>query len=988
MSSITTQQTKLDLELVPKEKQLEIGKCNGRLNPGKKQREPTFQVVLDALALTPCYFAFLATADVLEVYMYQFWDSSHKDIFQICPKVHGQNFDERPTDKDIVSFFKELGHTRDIKSITDVIVDHMHQPWITFATIINMSLFGKTTGLDKLRLSRAQILWGMYYKKNVDYVELLWEDFTYQIDNRVSPEEPTRKSKRVKRPAKKSTNAPTAGVVIRDTPVTLLSKKKEKMTVEKLKGIELLSEVALTEEAQYEEVRKKSLRDFHKTHPSGSGIVTSAAKIKPSVTNEGTGAKPGVPNVTQEESTESEAESWGRDEDDSNNDHDSSSEANDQESDSGDNNTQSDNEKGSDSEHETDENETGSESDQEENEEEVKDDEEEKDDEFVKTPSNYTDDEDETNVESKVEDNIKGNKDKGMDYTTNQFDDDVDVRLNKPVNVDEGLIQKEGTDAKMINVQQGNENLETTLNQVIEDAHVTISTIAKKTEVPVTSSSYSSFSASKFLKILDIPHTDAEIISPMDVHVHHEVPSNQIPTLLTVSISVITKYSPVYTTIISQSLPSFTPPPPQSTPTPPLTTKATNPLSALLNFASVFPFNDRVSALEEDVAELKKDDLLNTQVTALVDEHLDTRLGATKDEFMSYLSASITARITEQSTYEAAALLTEFELKKILIDKMDESQSYLTAAEHREFYDGLIKSYDLDKSLFSTYEKVYSLKRIRKDKDKDEDPSARSDWGLKKRKTSKDVEPTKEEPEFEVVDSDKPQDQEENLGDDDDDEEPKRKTPQQGPNQSWLINLASSADKPSKTFDELMSTPIDFFVYIMNGLKITKCYKALSKKLDWDNLEGGDYPFDLTKPLPLVMNGNRQMVPVDNFFNNDLKYLQGGILTMTYTTSTTKTKAAQYDLQGIEDMVTNIWSPVKVSYDKYALWGISHWRQQRKTFYTYARGLESSHDVYSTKCILSVSRVEVMRKHGLTNLSGDDVSDFAIWYRIFTKGQK
>ncbi|GJZ23819.1 hypothetical protein Tco_0561278 [Tanacetum coccineum] len=158
MSSITTQQTKHDLELVPKEKRLEIVKCNERLHPGKKQREPTFQVVLDALALTPCYFAFLATADVPEVYMHQFWDSIHKDIFQICPKVHGQNFDELPTDKDIVSFFKELGHTRDIKSITDVVVDHMHQPWITFATIINRSLFGKTTGLDKLRLSRAQIL--------------------------------------------------------------------------------------------------------------------------------------------------------------------------------------------------------------------------------------------------------------------------------------------------------------------------------------------------------------------------------------------------------------------------------------------------------------------------------------------------------------------------------------------------------------------------------------------------------------------------------------------------------------------------------------------------------------------------------------------------------------------------------------------------------------------------------------------------------------
>ncbi|GKE66383.1 hypothetical protein Tco_1520544 [Tanacetum coccineum] len=132
---------------------------------------------------------------------------------------------------------------------------------------------------------------------------------------------------------------------------------------------------------------------------------------------------------------------------------------------------------------------------------------------------------------------------------------------------------------------------------------------------------------------------------------------------------------------------------------------------------------------------------------------------------------------------------------------MDASQSYLTVAEHRECYNGLIKSYDLDKSLFSTYDKVYSLKRSQKDKDKNEDPSAGSDRGLKKRKTSKDAEPTKglkakesqtgsskgtqsqskssrnfvqaEEPEFEVADSDMPQDQEENPGNDDD--EPKGK---------------------------------------------------------------------------------------------------------------------------------------------------------------------------------------------------------------------
>ncbi|GJR00580.1 hypothetical protein Tco_0523564 [Tanacetum coccineum] len=49
----------------------------------------------------------------------------------------------------------------------------------------------------------------------------------------------------------------------------------------------------------------------------------------------------------------------------------------------------------------------------------------------------------------------------------------------------------------------------------------------------------------------------------------------------------------------------------------------------------------------------------------------------------------------------------------------------------------------LDKDLFESYGKVYSLKRVREDKDKDEDPPAGSDQGLKKRKTSKGVEPSR-----------------------------------------------------------------------------------------------------------------------------------------------------------------------------------------------------------------------------------------------------
>ncbi|GKD59646.1 hypothetical protein Tco_1297155 [Tanacetum coccineum] len=136
------------------------------------------------------------------------------------------------------------------------------------------------------------------------------------------------------------------------------------------------------------------------------------------------------------------------------------------------------------------------------------------------------------------------------------------------------------------------------------------------------------------------------------------------------------------------------------------------------------------------------------------------------------------AKVSSQphSTYEAASTLTEFELKKILLYKME-------------------------KNFFFSYD-VYSLKRNRKDKDTDEDPSVGSDRGLKKRKLSKDVEPTtgpkkkystygsskgtksqskssgksiqSEEPVFEVADSDLPQDQEGNLGDNED--EPRNET--------------------------------------------------------------------------------------------------------------------------------------------------------------------------------------------------------------------
>nr|GEW34807.1 zinc knuckle CX2CX4HX4C [Tanacetum cinerariifolium] len=150
--------------------------------------------------------------------------------------------------------------------------------------------------------------------------------------------------------------------------------------------------------------------------------------------------------------------------------------------------------------------------------------------------------------------------------------------------------------------------------------------------------------------------------------------------------------------------------------------------------------------------------------------------------------------------------------------------------------------------------------------------------------------------------------------------------------QTWLSRIAQK-EKPPLTFDELMSTPIDFSIYVMNNLKIDnltqkilvghafnlfkgtcksfveleynfkECYKAVTDRLDWNNPEGHEYPFDFSKLLLLIEAQGRQVVPANYFFNNDLEYLKVRSSSRKYTTSTTKIKAAKYvNFEGIEDM--------------------------------------------------------------------------------------
>ncbi|GKA04657.1 hypothetical protein Tco_0683777 [Tanacetum coccineum] len=316
MNTTQAQQKALDDALVAPADRLEFGKCNMRLNTDIKPKEATLQVVLDALALTPFYQAFLITAEVPAIYMQEFWANVtiHKssirftinkkkfslnvevfrEILRIYPKIPGQP----PLEHDILSFLRDLGHTIDIHYITDVSIDHLHQPRRAFATIINKCLSGKDTAYEKIRLSRAQILWA---------------------DSDTSP--------------KKKTAPATKGSRLKSsTKVAKSDKNKQPTTIPKTKGLVVLSEVALTEAEQMKLATKRSKIQFHSSHASGSGDgVDTQSKVpdeqqqKVSGTNEGAGVGPEVPDVPKYKS-ESEEESWtfSQGDDDDNNDDDES----------------------------------------------------------------------------------------------------------------------------------------------------------------------------------------------------------------------------------------------------------------------------------------------------------------------------------------------------------------------------------------------------------------------------------------------------------------------------------------------------------------------------------------------------------------------------------------------------------------------------------------------------------------------------------------
>ncbi|GJT20507.1 hypothetical protein Tco_0890444 [Tanacetum coccineum] len=299
---------------------------------------------------------------------------------------------------------------------------------------------------------------------------------------------------------------------------------------------------------------------------------------------------------------------------------------------------------------------------------------------------------------------------------------------------------------------------------------------------------------------------------------------------------------------------------------------------------------------------------------------------------------------------------------------MTKSKSFNKSPKQIALYHALMKSILKDEDAIDEGVAEKLKKRKPNNTDKDEGPSAGSDRGKCAQA---------EETMFEARDTQGPQNLGEDTGNTDEPlvvnfdpkdwfKKPKRPPT---PDPEWNKGRSTENNPTQKRLRPAYNIlKGNCRSYVELDYNIEECYKAQTGQLDWNNPEGDRYPFELSKPLHLVMSGNRQIVSVDYFFNNDLAYLQGGSTDITYTTSLTKTKAAKYELPGIEYMVPNFWSPVKVAYDNHALLGTSHWGPKRQSFYGYASNMVSIHDVYSTKRILAVTNVKVKEWYGYGHL--------------------
>ncbi|GKB92112.1 hypothetical protein Tco_0964384, partial [Tanacetum coccineum] len=140
------------------------------------------------------------------------------------------------------------------------------------------------------------------------------------------------------------------------------------------------------------------------------------------------------------------------------------------------------------------------------------------------------------------------------------------------------------------------------------------------------------------------------------------------------------------------------------------------------------------------------------------------------------------------------------------------------------------------------------------------------------------------------------------------------------PEQPWFNEMVN-AEKDPVTFDDLMSSTIDFTKYIKHCLKKDRTTKADLEGPTFKLLKGNyrnyiELEYNMERnPLPLQGPLGHTTIPIDFFFNKDLEYLKKGNTKRKYAYPLTKPKATRYELDGLEEMILNLWSSSNEGYD-------------------------------------------------------------------------
>nr|GEX00969.1 hypothetical protein [Tanacetum cinerariifolium] len=313
--------------------------------------------------------------------------------------------------------------------------------------------------------------------------------------------------------------------------------------------------------------------------------------------------------------------------------------------------------------------------------------------------------------------------------------------------------------------------------------------------------------------------------------------------------------------------------------------------------------------------------------------------------------------------------LSEMELKKILIEKMEGNKSIQRSDEQRNIYKALVEAYEADKIILDTYGETVTLKKRRDDEsNKDEGPSAGSDRGSQRRRKGKEPESasaslqtatrsvgrsttgskSRQASTSESAFAEEPVQTTSHI------EEPSHpvfETAVQGSTQTWISELAKQADSRS-SFNELLDTPLDFSNFIMNRLRVDTLTPELFAGPTYELMKGScksltKLEYHLKEPLSLIPdNRGRRVIPFVHFINNNLDYLRGGASSGKYTTSVTKSKAADYGhIKWIEDL-----------------------GRKRQQFYGFAVNRESALDVYSKRRIITVIDLKIVEWHSYKHL--------------------